>query len=339
MKKLISIIIVNYNWKKWLYKCINSLLNQNYKDFEIIFVDNASQDASIEYMKNTFQDERIKIVENKENSWFAGWNNLGYKYSTWDYILLLNNDTWVEMNYLENFIKAFDEISNLWSVQSKLILMNDISKLDVCWSYWTSTGFLYHYWYWKSSIELSYNKSIPFFSNKWTSMMIKKDIIEKIWLFDNDFWCYYEETDLCHRIWIAWYECWYYPKAVCYHAMWWTSTTFKNSYIQFHNFKNKLLSFLKNFEFKTLILFLPIYFIFNILISFFWLLKWKIWHFFCIYKAIYRNIKNIKNTLSKRKIIQKMRKISDKKIFQKTKKNPKLSYFYYMIFWLEKYND
>lgn len=338
-KNLISIIIINYNGKKWLKKCFDSLLNQTYKNFEIIFVDNASIDDSIEFLKTNYSDKRIKIIKSKKNLGFAGGNNLGVDNSKGEYVLLLNNDTWVTEDYLEKFIKAFQEIPNAGSVQSKIILMNNTDKLDICGSYWTDSSFLYHYGYGKNQALEKYNKTMPFFSNMGAAMLIRRDIIDKISLFDDDFWCYYEETDFCHRVWLAGHECWYYPKAVVYHAKGGTSTKFDDSIIQFHNFKNKLLSFIKNFESFSLIKIIPTYLILNTGLSFYFLFKGKFKNFFAFYKAIWWNIKNIKSTLEKRRRIQNLRVKSDKDIFKQVKKNPRLSYYYYLLTGLEKYED
>lgn len=312
---------------------------QTYKNFEIIFVDNASADDSVKFIEDNYKDSRLKIIKNNKNLGFAGGNNLGFQYIKGEYVVLLNNDVWVPRNYLEKFIKSFEEIPNLGSVQSKIVLMDKPDTLDTCGSYWTDFSFLYYYGHGKSQLLEKYNKSMPFFSNKGASMMIKKDIIDKIGLFDDDFWCYYEETDFCNRIWLAGYECWYYPKAVIYHAGGGTNLTFENDYIQFHNFKNKLLSFLKNFEFFTLVRIIPLFLFMNIILSCFWLLQGKTSHFFAIYKAIWWNILNFKKTLGKREIIQSMRKKSDNEIFSKTKKNPRLSYYYHLFKGLENYEE
>jgi GT2 family glycosyltransferase len=335
--ELISIIIINWNGKKWLKNCLNSLDGQTYKNFEIIFVDNASTDDSVEYVRENFP--KVKIVQNKKNLGFAGGNNIGLKHAKGDYILLLNNDTWVEKNFLSKFIKSFDEIPNLGSVQSKIALMNTPKKLDAVGSYWTDSSFLYYYGYGKDASLTKYNKPMPFFSNKGASMLIRRDLINKIGLFDDDFWCYYEETDFCHRAWIAGYECWYYPKAVAYHAVGGTSFQLDNAYIQFHNFKNKMLSFVKNFEARTLAYVLPVFLLLNIALSFLWLFQGKIKHFFALYRAFWWNIINIKSTLEKRSMMKKNKVRSDSEIFLKIKKNPKLGYYYYLFVGLEKYED
>lgn len=327
--ELISIIIVNWNGRKWLKRCLDSLAAQTYKDYEIIFVDNNSQDGSVKFVKKNYPF--VNIVLSSSNLGFAGGNNLGYKHSHGEYVLLLNNDTWVEPGFLSKFRSAFDRIPNLGSVQSKLILMDNPSKLDVVGSYWTNSTHLYHYGLGKDGSLAEYNEPLPVFSNKGASMLISRKAIERVGLFDDDFWCYYEETDLCHRLWLAGYECWYYPDAVAHHALGGTSLQFDNAFIQFHNFKNKLLSFLKNFSLPTLLIVLPIYLMVNIALSFFWLAARKPRHCLALYQSFGWNIGHFGETLRKRKRIQKYRKRTDQQIFRKIRKNPRLAYYQHLL--------
>lgn len=327
---LISIIIVNHNGKKWLKNCLTPLTRQSYKKIEIIFVDNNSFDDSLKAVKKI--SNKIIIVKSEENLGFAGGNNLGFEKAKGEYIILLNNDTKVGRDYVKNFVKAFDEIPNLAIAQSKIVYMNDNKKIDTCGSYLTSTSFLYHYGNGKNSSFKKYNKSFPVFSVKAASVIIKSDVVKKLGFFDLDFWSYYEETDLCHRIWNAGYECWYWPHALCQHAVGGTSLAhFDFSYVQFHNFKNKLLSFLKNFESTSLIYFIPVFLLLNILLSYAWLLQGKVKYFLAIYKGIYWNIKNIAKTLIKRKKIQTDRKKSDSELFKKLLINPNINYYKYLF--------
>lgn len=336
---MISIIITNYNGLKWLKVCLDSLFSQTYSDFEIILVDNGSTDDSIKFLEENYKDSRLKIIKSEKNLGFAGGNNLGFNNSIGEYILLLNNDTWVENNFLEELINAFMQNKNIGCAQSKILLMNEKDTLDTVGAYWTDSSFLYYFGSYKKNIE-KYDIPMPFFSCKGASMIVKREIIEKIGkLFDDDFWCYYEDTDLCNEIWIMGYECWYWPKAICYHANGGTSLGFKNSYIQFHNFKNKLLSFIKTLEIKTLVITLPIYFIFCILISIIWFITGKASNSLAIYKAFWWNIKNIKKSLEKRKIVQSFRIKSDKEIFKLVKRNPRFEYYFYLFTGLGGYND
>lgn len=330
--KLVSIVIVNYNGIGWLKDCLQSISFQTYKPIEIIVVDNASTDKSIEYLR---KDKKIKIVRNKKNVGFAEGNNVGVAVTKGEYIVLLNNDTKIDKKYIENFVKAFDKVPNLGVAQSKIRLMDTPDILDTCGSFWTDSTFLYHLGNGKKHSLKHYNEHFPVFSVKGASMIIKKEVINKIGLFDSDAWNYYEETDFCHRAWLAGYECWYWPTATCYHAQGGTSrSVFGKNYslIQFHNFKNKLLSFIKNFEIKRLALYVPIFFLTTFAISIIWVFKLKISYSIAIWKSWVWNIANMKSTLQKRKNIQKLRTQSDREIFSKVKKNPRrLSYYYFLL--------
>lgn len=328
MNVKVSVIIVNYNGEKFLGSCLTSLNDSGKTSKEIIFVDNASKDGSVDFVNKNFPE--VKIVRNEKNLGFAGGNNIGLKEARGEYILLLNNDTRVEKNFLDIFLKAFEEIPNLGCVQPKIVLMNDNNIIDSCGSYLTDTSFLYHYGYGKNQSLSKYNLPIPIFSVKGVSILTRKEIIEEIGLFDDDFWCYFEETDFCHRVWLAGYETWYYPKAKIFHAAGGTSLVFfHNSYIQFQNFKNKLASFIKNFEVVTLARFLPTYLIFNFFLSVFFLITLKPKFFISLFRALWWNLVHLKSTLSKRKKVQQLREKTDREIFKRVKRNPRLSYFYY----------
>jgi GT2 family glycosyltransferase len=330
IKKFVSIIIVNWNGRRWLPGCLDSLMLQSYKNFEIILVDNASEDNSVEFVQKNYP--QVIIVRNRDNVGFASGNNSALRKAKGELVLLLNNDIHAPKDYLEKFICAFDEIPNLGAAQSKLILLGDQIKLDSCGSFWTSSTFLYHYGNSKDQALDKYNNAFPVFTNKGASMLIRKDVIERIGLFDDDFWCYYEETDFCHRVWLAGYECWYYPKAAIFHAVGGTSNFFDNSYIQFHNFKNKLLSFLKNFEMRSLVKILLIFLITNVLISFIWLFQGRFKQSLSIYKAILWNITNVNETIKKRSVIQSLRCVSDRTIFLRVRKTPRLTYYFHLFF-------
>lgn len=334
----VSIIIVNWNGKQWLEnECLPSVKKQTYQNYEVVLVDNASSDDSLDFVKKNYP--KVKVVKSKSNLGFAAGNNLGLKHATGELVLLLNNDTRFKEDYLEKFIKAFEEIPNLASVQSKIKLAFEPDKIDSCGGFWTSSTFLYHFGNRKSEKLAKYNKSLPVFTNKGASMLVKKDVIDKIGFFDNDFWSYYEETDFCHRAWLAGYECWYYPEAEIQHFMGMTSFFVDNSKVQFNNFKNKMLSFLKNFEVKTLITVIPIFIFINIGLSLVWLLQGKIKNSVALYRSFWWNVVHINETMQKRKAIQSLRKRTDKEIFKIVRKNPKISYYKYLFSDLAGYED
>jgi len=107
----VSVIIVNWNGKQHLEECLDSLSKQTFKAFETILVDNGSTDGSVEYVKQNFPG--IRIVELDQNEGFCGGNNIGLQHARGDFIALLNNDTLVDIHWLEELYKAMTKHSHV----------------------------------------------------------------------------------------------------------------------------------------------------------------------------------------------------------------------------------
>ena len=105
------VIIVNWNGLSYLEKCLTALRNQSLKDFKIILVDNASTDGSLSFVEDNFKE--VDILELNSNTGFVGGNNAGIEYSIDKYnpefIITLNNDTWVDQSWFSNIIKPFSD--------------------------------------------------------------------------------------------------------------------------------------------------------------------------------------------------------------------------------------
>jgi GT2 family glycosyltransferase len=252
MNLKVSVIIVNYNGKEIIEECLSSILTQTYKNYEVVVVDNDSVDNSTEIIKNKFP--KVTLIEEKYNHGFAGGNNIGYKYSSGEIIILLNNDTKVEIDYIEKFIKVFEEFPNCGAASSKIVLYDEPDILDGAGSFWTGYTMLYHTGYLKNANLEEFNKPYRVFSAKGASMITKREIIEKVGLFDSDFWHYYEEGDFCHRVINAGYDVYYYPKTTCFHKCGHSRVLLnKEDLIFFSNEKNRILSFLLNFRFPDVL--------------------------------------------------------------------------------------
>lgn len=337
-RKLVSIIIVNYNGLRFLEDCFKSILGQTYKNIEIIMVDNGSFDGSVGFTRKNFP--QVKVILSKKNLGYAGGNNLGLKKCKGEYIMILNNDVYLQEDLVEKLLEAHEKIPHLGAAQPMVKLMNDKGNLDACGSFWTNTGFNYHYGIYKNANLPIYNKAFPVYSLKGVCMLIPRKIIDRVGLFDEDFWCYFEETDFCHRVWLAGFECWYYPEAFLYHYMGGTRLKKAEAFVQFHSFKNRLCSYLKNLGRRELLKILPIYFILNVSWSISYLLKANFNGFVMIYKAIRWNVRNLRSTLQKRELVQKtIRRKTDNEIFSKVKRNPRISYYFYLLTSLKNYAD
>lgn len=335
---LVSVIIVNWNGRKWLPACLRSLVAQTHRPIEIILVDNGSTDDSVAFVKKRFR--RVKVIEQRGNIGFAGGSNAGLKRARGEFVLLVNSDTRAERTLVAGLLEAFAIIPNLGSVQPKIVRMRDPERLDVCGSYWTDSSLLYHYGYGAKQSLIKYNRPCPFFSNKGAAMLVRRDVIDQLGLFDPDFWCYYEETDFCHRLWLSGYECWYWPKVKIHHYhLGGTVLTVDNAYVQYHNFKNKLCSFLKTFQGRSLVGILPTFLVITVMLSIVWTLQGKFRHAVALYRALWWNCRQLSETLRKRGAVQRHRTRTDRDIAKVVKRNPRLRYYFYLFTNLTKYVD
>lgn len=130
-----SIIVINYNGKQYVNDLFDSLekLNTPKKDFEVIIVDNASVDGSLDLIKEKSKVStlNVKVIESKINTGFAGGNNLGVHHAQGEYIALLNNDTRVDSEWLNALIAKISSDPNIGIVNSKLLFYYDFVRFSI----------------------------------------------------------------------------------------------------------------------------------------------------------------------------------------------------------------
>ena len=128
----VSVIIVNYNGKRYIDTLFKSLYELELDDIklQIVFVDNASSDDSVEYLEKNYKSEILKIVRSKENTGFAGGNNLGVKNSDGKYIALLNNDTKVDKQWIKTLYNRIKDDDTVGMINSKLLFFYDFIKIN-----------------------------------------------------------------------------------------------------------------------------------------------------------------------------------------------------------------
>jgi len=130
MGPLISVIILNYNGKDYIEECLDSVLYQTYEPLEIIVVDNASNDSSLEILKEKYSS-KIKLIESNANLGFAGGNNLALEDAKGEFIALLNNDAVADRRWIEEFMSAVsrcDGTFGMWA--SKILFYDDREIID-----------------------------------------------------------------------------------------------------------------------------------------------------------------------------------------------------------------
>jgi len=233
---LVSVIIVNYNGKTHLEKCLKSLMKINYKNYEIILVDNNSTDQSIEFVKNTYPS--ITIIKLNDNYGFAEPNNIGAKNAKGEFLLFLNNDTEVNPNFIGEMVKVLEQDPKIAICQSLLLKPN--GEVDSSGDFVDTLGRAY-------SSRNKVNEVKKILSARGASMMIRKDSFWDLGGFDKKFFASFEDVDLGWRAWIWGYKIVLVPNSIVYHT---GGQTGKDQFstIRFHGVKNSLIIRLANFE-------------------------------------------------------------------------------------------
>lgn len=260
MRPLVSILIVNFNGAEFLGNCLDSLDRLQYLNYEIIVVDNASSDASRILIES---HRSCKTVWSDQNLGFAGGNNLGLRHCSGELILLLNSDTVVHPGFLTPLVDYLDTHPRVQVVQGKMVIPSQSGRLDVCGSYLTPLGFPYHRGYLKPD-NATTSKNYPIFCGKGACLLLRQSAIDFAggFLFDDDFFCYYEESDFCSRVWIGGGEVHFVgsgPAIVHLNG----ATSGKMGLSTFsleHYLKNQTFTLCSNLQFTTALQVTPLYF-------------------------------------------------------------------------------
>lgn len=233
---LVSIIIVNYNGKTHLEKCLSSITTSSYKKYEVILVDNNSSDSSVEFVQKNYSF--VNVIKLDKNYGFAEPNNIGAKSAKGEFFLFLNNDTMTTPDFITELVKAAKDDSEIGIFQS--LLLKPDGTID------SSGDFIDMYGRAYSSKENT-TAIRPILSARGASMMIRKDVFWDLGGFDKNYFVSFEDVDLGLRAWICGYSVVLVPKSVVYHLGGQTIQKL-DSLISFHGVKNTLILRLTNFE-------------------------------------------------------------------------------------------
>jgi len=306
MNRYISVIIVNWNGKKWLKKCFDTLHKQTYTNFEIILVDNNSTDDSIKFTQLFYP--KVRVIKSEVNLGFAGGNNLGIKYAKGEYILLLNNDVWIESDFLQKLFN-FYKLGNFDVVSAPEANYYTLQKTP---QYVTQIDIFGHYVH-KTINGLQKENS---FYLTGVCLLFKKELYLQTQGLDDGFFMYSEEVDWFWRLLLLKKKFSYINDKYVYHAGGGSSGVgLKYKSFLWRN-QNTLQMLIKNYSCFILILVLPIYFIQNVIEIFFFYIALKPQIANTYLQGWLYNIQNLNNILKKRRWIQKHRMVNDNEIFK-----------------------
>jgi GT2 family glycosyltransferase len=238
----ISVLIVNHNGKAYLPDCLASLEQQTCREqLEIIVVDNASTDGSVEWLAN---HPDIRLLKLAQNQGFAGGNNAGLQLARGEFIALLNNDAVADARWLESSVAAIERDRRLGGVASKILFRSRPNVIN------------------SAGIELyrdgrggdrglgqandaRFDEPAEVFGPCGAGMLLRRELIDEIGSFDGRFFLYYEDLDLAWRARLRGWKFTYEPRAIAYHVHGGTSGL-GSPFFLFHVERNRVLANVKN---------------------------------------------------------------------------------------------
>ena len=212
---LVSIIVVNWNAKEYLRDCFQSLRAQTFSNFEVIMVDNGSTDGSVEYVQRNFPGW-VRILTNARNEGFSGGNNRGIRAASGKYVVLLNNDAQADPRWLEELVKVAEENPRAGMLACKIYLQGGLKIIDNVGHQIYRDGLNRG----RGRLEADhgqYDQMEEVLFPSGCAALYRREMLEEVGLFDEDFFAYGDDTDLGLKGRLAGWKCLYVPKAIVHH--------------------------------------------------------------------------------------------------------------------------
>ncbi len=238
-----SVIIPNWNGKDLLKDCLDSLLQQTFKNFEIILMDNASSDGSVEWTVKNYSG--VRVIKLDENFGFAKAINEGVKASKAKYVVFLNNDTETDKQWLKNLVKCAENHPEVISVNSKLLNFSDRKKIDGLGILINEVGQARSIG-WNETDTGQYQKEKYIFGATGGASLFKRLDFIKVGLFDENYFMYSEEVDFAFRAQFQGYKSIHCPGAIVYHKHKATAKKLP-AHIEYWQFRNMTQTIIKDF--------------------------------------------------------------------------------------------
>jgi GT2 family glycosyltransferase len=314
MQPFVSIVILNWNGKRFIKECLDSLLAIDYKTYEVIFVDNGSSDDSLAFMKKNYRSQlsrkKFRIIENNANLGVPEGNNVGIRKALEKtkakYVVMLNNDTKVERKWLSSLVNTAEKDKKIGAIQSKMLRF-DKKTID-------SAGALI---YNPLAIAVDrgqgeedigqYDQREEMLALCAAGALFRSDALQDVEMsgdyLDKEFFCMWEDIDLSVRIFLAGWKVVYEPSSVMYHRRS-PSTGKKNPFSAYYLHRNNIWFVAKCVPGRVFIKHIIPFLVFNAM-TFFGFLIIRRECFLPFAKAKLDSLLGLGKMLAKRKLIMK----------------------------------
>ncbi len=210
---LISVIILNWNGIRFLEPCLDALAAQTYSPVETIVVDNGSTDGSADWVRTHVPG--VKLIETGKNLGFGGGMNVGILAARGRYVMILNNDTRLDPDCLAALKESIEKDEQYGACASKILLHEAGDRIDAAGIAICPDGLSIG----RGRLEKGslYDEETEVFFASGCACLYRREMLEDIGLFDEDFFAYAEDTDMGWRARLAGWRCIYNPKAIVFH--------------------------------------------------------------------------------------------------------------------------
>lgn len=250
----VAVVVLNYKGIDDTIACLTSLVNQTYKNFHIVVVENGSDDGSAERLEQLTPqyNEDLTVIYNSKNLGFTGGVNIGIRWALehdYDYVALFNNDAIAKSTWLEQLVGGMATGKKIGMVTS-LLLHEHGDTID-------STGDWYSKWGLpfprnRGDLAVKAPESQFVFGATGGATLYAAKMLRDIGLFDEDLFAYYEDTDICFRAQLAGWKVFYEKSAIAYHKQGATSKKMASGFTVYQTFKNLPFVFIRNVPFRFL---------------------------------------------------------------------------------------
>jgi GT2 family glycosyltransferase len=332
-KPVVSVILLSYNGEKYIKSCLDSVFGQTYPDLEVLVIDNGSTDTTKDFLRNLPKRPNLRIILNKENVGFTKGHNQGIKESRGDFILCLNQDIFLDRDFISRAVEIFKKNNRIGAVQGKLLRWNtansnpaQVKDYQISHIIIDTTGLVIL----KNRRIVNrgqgqvdqgqFKKIEEIFGPDGAAPVYRKEALNDVKVilksknreeyFDEDFFAYKEDVDLAWRLRLYGWKTFYQPKSIAWHDRTAGDSAARNyfgivkerlkisKFAKYLAFKNQRLMQLKNEQLKSFLKHLP-WFLPKEAASWIYVLLFERY----TYKAIKDLFKQIPLAWQKRKII------------------------------------